>query len=300
MKTRDALKIINEFYNKSNPSEDEAFAYTEALSFLIEETKSPKYMMELGGYYYEEKRFDLALKYYEWAAEYDYESAYVCLGYIWYYGRTGERDFEKAFNCYKKAADLGNIVCKYKLADMYKNGYYVEKDYEKYKGLIEELYPAVKDAHSLGEPLPEIFTRLARIRIEEGKKEEAEDLLYTAKDFLAQRISYNAFFGNLNIMKWLIEDLYGKLAEFDEDDFDFYDLYYLLKKPVDVEFRYNGKKQTIKAEEEEDGSIAICFNGKWFRTVDDFFAKACIGNDRLTAIYDDLYDFGIADDPGMQ
>ena len=32
---------------------------------------------------------------------------------------------------------MGDMVAAYKVADMYKNGYYVEKDYEKYKLIIE-------------------------------------------------------------------------------------------------------------------------------------------------------------------
>lgn len=40
-------------------------------------------------------------------------------------------------------------------------------------------------------PLPEIYTRLAKIRTEQGKIDEAVALYFAAKDFLAQRIKYN-------------------------------------------------------------------------------------------------------------
>ena len=59
---------------------------------------------------------------------------------------------------------MGDLIAAYKVADMYKNGYYVQQDTEKYKSMIEELYPKVKNARRLNEPLPEVFTRLARIR----------------------------------------------------------------------------------------------------------------------------------------
>ena len=39
--------------------------------------------------------------------------------------------------------------------------------------------------------------------------------------------------------------------------------------------------------------IAVCFDGKWFRTVDDFFAKAEINGELLTALYEELYDFEV-------
>ena len=97
MDRQEAERLVNEIRDIPSPTEEEIFLYTDALNYLIEKTGKPEWMMELGGYYYEEKRFDLALKYYEMAAAKNDTSAFCCLGYIWYYGRTGERDFEKAF-----------------------------------------------------------------------------------------------------------------------------------------------------------------------------------------------------------
>ncbi len=287
----EAKRIKDAFYGKSAPTEEDIFLFTEALNYLIEETKNPHYMLELGGYYYGERKFDLALKYYELAAEYKLEESYDCLGYIWYYGRTGKKDYEKAFKYFSLSAEAGNIQAAYKVADMYKNGYYVEKDYEKYKQIIEELYPKVERPRHLGEPLPEIFTRLARIRTEEGKIEDAVDLYLRAKDFQAQRISYNDFFGDLNIMMWLIDDLY-KLIEFDREVFDFYDMYVLLTSPCEITFKRGNKKYNISVTSEND-ELAIGFCGKWYRSREDFFAKAVIGNQKLTAIYDELSEFEV-------
>ena len=286
-----ARRIEREFYDNPKPSEDDVFLFTEAMDYIIQSTKDPRAMMSLGGYFYDERKFDLALKYYEMAAEYKYNSAYECLGYIWYYGRTGTRDYEKAFHYFKLAKDAGNIVAAYKLADMYKNGYYVEKDYDAYCKIIEKLYKKVKDSDYLGDPLPEIFTRLARIRVEQGKKDEAIKLYYSAKDFLARRISYNPFFGYLNIMMWLEDDLY-KLVDFDAKNFDLYDLYYLANSPISVKFYFDGKVQEWEVKD-EDGEPVIRFNDKWYRTREDFFAKACIDGLPLTYIYDSLYGFEV-------
>lgn len=291
MNISEAEQNVRRYYGKKNPTSDDGFVFVESLEFLIEKTQDPKYMMSLGGYYYEAKKFDLALKYYETAAEYKSIDAYECLGYIWYYGRTGTKDYEKAFKYFSLASDAGEIVASYKIADMYKNGYYVTKDYEKYKSIIEELYPKVKHAKYVGEPLPEIFTRLARIRKEEGKVNEAIDLYSVAKDFLAQRIKFNAFFGDLNIMKWLIDDLYT-MKEFRETYMNLYDLYYLLNSPNKVSFRYNKQKYEVRSEEDEEG-LAVEFNGKWYRSKDDFFAKASIDGKRLTSIYEELYGFKV-------
>ena len=291
MTNRQAVDIINEFESKGVHTEEEEFMFIEAMNFLIDRNHSPRDMMYLGGYYYELRKFDLALKYYEMAATYDYEPADECLGYIWYYGRTGTVDYEKAYKHFKAAADKGNIVASYKIADMYKNGYYVDKDYEKYKKIIRDLYPKVNKSRNVFDPLPEIFTRLAKIESEEGNIDRACDLYLYAKDFLAQRIRYNAFFGNLNIMKWLIEDLY-KLTDPDEDYIDLYDLYYYLSEPVKISFDYKGKTYHVECIN-ENGENAIKFEDTWYRTVDDFMYKAVIGSKKLTEIYSRLDGFRI-------
>ena len=288
MTIQEAMQIEDEFYRTQSPTEEEIFRFTEAMDFLIRETKHPGYMMSLGGWYYEEKRFDLALKYYEMAAECGDPNADICLGYIWYYGRTGERNFEKAFHYYSKGMEAGDLQCAYKIADMHRNGYYVEKDYDKYCEIIEDLYPKIKDAKYVQEPLPEIFTRLARIRMEQKRFDEAERLLLSAKDFLAQRIACHPFFGDLNIMKWLVEDLCQLPPRPEPMDIDLFNLFTILREPVRVSFCYQRKKMEINAVMENDDCV-ICFNGHWYRNVDDFFARASIDGERLTSLYHELY-----------
>jgi tetratricopeptide (TPR) repeat protein len=291
MTVKEARRIVDRFTGNQMSDDDEVFMFTEAMNFLIEEEHDPADMMYLGGYYYEMQRFDLALKYYELAATYDYDLAFECLGYIWYYGRTGEKDYKKAFEYFSKLMEKGNPVCTYKVADMYKNGYYVEKDQAKYEQIIEDLYPRVKNMGDVFDPIPEVFTRLAKIRVDQGRKEEAVDLYQEAKKVLAERISYNAFFGNLNIMKWLIDDLY-ELIPFDKDNFDFYDLYYLLKTPNNITFTYEGDVQCLESEMEGNETV-VCFNGRWFRSRDDFFKDAFTGYFKLTEIYDQFHDFRV-------
>lgn len=285
----EARKICTEYYYKTNPSEEDSFLYTEALRFLIEEVKDADCMVELGGLYYESRHFDLALKYYELAAEYNNLCAISNLGYIWYYGRTGERNYEKAFYYFDRARQMGDIIAAYKVADMYKNGYFVEQNYGKYKEIIEGLYPKVKNARHLNEPLPEIFTRLAKIRSEEGNVKEALRLYDRAKVFLAQRIQTHSFFGDLNIMKWMTKDIY-KLRSFDSEEMWLYDLYYLLEAPNKVRFKYEETAHEVEAVE-EDGAIAIRFDDRWFRTIDDLFQKAELDGELLTTRYEELYDF---------
>lgn len=284
-----ANKNIRDFYGKSSPTEEEEFLFIESIEYVIKETNDPGAMMQLGGLYYEKQHFDLALKYYEMAALKEYVEAYECLGYIWYYGRTGTKDYKKAFEYFTKAKEKGNIVAAYKVADMYKNGYGVDKDYEKYKSIIKDLYDNLGQPRNYFEPYPEIYTRLAKIYIEENKNDEARKLLMFAKDFLATRITYNAFFGNFTIMKFLIYDLY-KVQDIDYNDFDFYDLYEILKTPHVISFYYNGAECVIESIL-EDGNLVVKYNDKWFRTIDDFISKATIGDELLAKLHFDLYSF---------
>ena len=291
MTISEAKKIQRDFYELTNPTDEDRFLFAEALDFLITETKDPEFMVELGGMYYEQRRFDLALKYYEMAAESGNLNAISNLGYVWYYGRTGERNFEKAFYYFDKARQMGDVIAAYKVADMYKNGYYVERSYEKFKAIIEELYPKVKNARRLDEPLPEIFTRLARIRTEEGKTKEALRLYDIARDFQSQRLRIHSFFGDLNIMKWMIGDIY-QLRPFDRESFGLYDLYYLLERPVKVRFTFEETPHEVEAVR-EGSALSIRFDDSWYRTVDDFFRKATIDGELLTTLYEELYDFEV-------
>ena len=283
-----ALKALQEYYDIKNPTPDDEFKFTEALGYLIEETKNPKYMCELGWYYCSKKRFDLEIKYLEMAAENGYLPAMEELGYMWYYGQHGEKDYDKAFYYFSKGAEgdgtNGNLWCKYKLADMYRFGCSVEKDEDKYREMIEDVYEKVKNPRYLNDPFPEISLRLAGIRADQGKKEEAIE----AKKFMAERLSVEAFWGHIEVMGRIIRFLY-ELQPFDTEEADFYDLFYLTDKPGKYTVKHNGKKFVIEVID-EDGEKAIGYNGKWYRSFEDLCQKAELGSDKLTTIYDEFYD----------
>ena len=297
MKTKDALKIVHEYYDIANPSEDDDFLLTEALGLLIDTTKDPKYMHELGWYYCSRKRFDLELKYLEMAAELGYVPSMEELGYMWYYGQHGEKDYGKAFTYFSKGAEGGDtngrLWCKYKLADMYHNGYHVEKDEEKYRELIEEAYREIGMPTYLNEPYPEILYRLAGIRAQEGRNNEALELLTGAKYFMAERLSNEPFWGHIEAMGRIIKLMY-EFREFDENNFDFYDLFYLTEKPGKIVFRDAVKNKKYTLEISDDSDHAIKFDGKWYRNFGEFCEKAELNGKKLTSLYDDFYDWEVA------
>ncbi|WP_293844504.1 hypothetical protein [uncultured Parolsenella sp.] len=56
----------------------------------------------------------------------------INLGYIWEYGHTGERDYQKACQYFALAAALtDSSEAAYKLGDMYSRGKFVERDMAK-------------------------------------------------------------------------------------------------------------------------------------------------------------------------
>ena len=287
----EARKICEEFYQLTNPDDEDRFLVEEALSYLIEETKDPEYMAILGGLYYEQKKFELALKYYEMAAEYDHTYALAGLGYIWYYGRTGKRDYEKAFHCFDRARLKGNLNAAYKVADMYRRGLYVKKDPEEFRRIIEQLYQDITWETDPYSKAPEIFLRLAEIREADGRTEEALELYKRARPMIARRIADSGFFGDRTIMKEIIDGIY-RLRPLDPADISLYDLYALLQKPCIVRFFYGDKQYEVQSVAEE-GTTAICFGDRWFRTTDDFFSGAEIDGEPLTTLYEELYDFKV-------
>ncbi|WP_295560652.1 tetratricopeptide repeat protein [uncultured Holdemanella sp.] len=278
-----AQQILDDYYDLTQPTYEDDIQLINALEYLIKETNNPEYMVELGGWYYGQKQFDLAEEYYLMAAKLDYNNAYECLGYIYYYGRVGQPDYEKAFHYYKLASDQGNLVAAYKLADMYKNGYYVQKDYPKYVQIIKSLYPLLQGATNTFDPVPEIYSRLAKIYVEEGNEDQAIQLLLIAKEFQSQRLIYSQFFGDLTIMKYIVNDLYS-LIQFDPDYMDLFDLYYALQKPCKVAIEILGEDHIIEAKY-EDGLFFICMDDKNYEDVDQFFLKAKINGEPLSTQY---------------
>lgn len=90
-------------------------------------------MNDLGAQYYAgsrgfEQDFSKAVFYYDLAAKHGSRQAQENLGYCYYYGRNMPVDYEKAFQYFALGAFDGHLISLYKIADMYANGYYVEKN----------------------------------------------------------------------------------------------------------------------------------------------------------------------------
>ncbi len=90
-------------------------------------------MNTLGAQYYDgsrgfEQSYRKAAYYYTLAVEHGSRQARENLGYVYYYGRLGAPDYERAFHLFAPGAFEGRPVSLYKIGDMYRNGYYVPKN----------------------------------------------------------------------------------------------------------------------------------------------------------------------------
>lgn len=72
--------------------------------------------------------YEQAAKYYEIADRLGYSLATENLAYIYYYGLGTDVDYEKAYLFFSKATLSGRYEAMYKLGDMFRFGYYVEKN----------------------------------------------------------------------------------------------------------------------------------------------------------------------------
>ena len=59
-----------------------------------------------------------------------------------------------------------------------------------------------------------------------------------------------------------------------------------------MSFMYLGEEHEVESVE-EDGSIVIRFDDRWFRSIDDFFGKAVLREERVPCLYRDFYAFKV-------
>ena len=96
-----------------------------------EKTRAVAYN-NLGALYYSgrtgSRDYQKAAEYYEKSAHEGYAVANENLAYIYYYGQGTEVDYEKAYYYFSRAALLGRCEATYRIGDMFRYGRYVSKD----------------------------------------------------------------------------------------------------------------------------------------------------------------------------
>ena len=305
MTRQEAVNLITDYYYNDNPTEEDKFLFVEAQLFLIHTFHNPSDMHNLAWFYLEERRFDLEVRYLEMAAEYGYVPAIEELGYIWYYGQTGTVDYKKAFEYFSKGVECGNDIsascCEYKLADMYHNGYYVEKDEEKYRSMMESIYKRIHDPERMGSlcgfnypSFPDIAYRLSGIRAEQGETSEAVKLLKNARRRLCEDIRDNPnWWGNIELMDDVVTLMHELEGKADRRP-DIYDLFWMAREASRVVMLYDDRRFIIDIEPGEDGD-ALRVENKWYKDPRDFFEKAQIDGKKIVYLYDEFYDMEVCD-----
>lgn len=268
---------------------DDDYFTEEALNQLVKE-QDVAGIYNLAGHYYKLEHYDLALKYYEMAAELGESNAVTYIGDIWRNGYTGTVDYEKAYLCYSSNA-AHNTLSTIRIADMYRDGCYVEQNYEKYSLIIEELFERYLDGSYLYVAIPDILSRMAGIFRDWGDNAKAVFLFREAKAASNEQMPDNPKVEDLRRMEEIVNGLYS-LTDIDVDKIDLFDCYYVLKTPRTVSFFYNGMQYDVQSVINKDG-ISILFGGKWYRTAEDFLRKAVIEENGIISIRNELYDFGV-------
>ena len=104
--------------------------------------------------------FKEAEKWYLKAAELGDDQAMCSLGYLYFYGRLGTPDKEKAREYFERSAELGNFEAILKVGDFYKYGTYGEEDPDKAFEAYTKVFDSYPDEYLLY--FPELTLRLAQ------------------------------------------------------------------------------------------------------------------------------------------
>lgn len=297
MTLEEAKELVREI-SKKFPyfTEEEQFQVTELSKFIFEKEKNPSYLDYLAAEVFRKGNFDLALYYYELAIQYGHMPAYYDAARLYREGSLSSgKDLKKAFEYFtiasKSAAagdgtfesplNDGHYAAKLELAKMYKNGEYVEQNHNKYKKLVNEVYKEVQEEEF--EPHKyDVINEMAKIFIEEGKKEKACDCLF---DSINEQVFYFECSKDaelLSDMEETVEMLYG-LIEFDPIEINFPDLFHMVKKPCKLKFKWKRKNHTLEVLE-DNGSLALKLDDNWYRDILDMISNAEIGKDKMVEI----------------
>lgn len=152
-------------------------------------------MNDLGCQYYDggrgfEQSFAKAVYYYKMAADNGSWQAQENLGYCYYYGRDMAPDYEQAFRCFAAGAFTGHPISLYKVGDMYRHGYYVEKNPRQALIIYHRCLAMMSKEESeyVGGP---VHLRLGDMYLNgEGVEQDCENALfhYSAAEFMLYRM----------------------------------------------------------------------------------------------------------------
>ncbi|MCD8294041.1 MAG: hypothetical protein LUE27_02175 [Clostridia bacterium] len=200
-------------------------------------------------------------------------------------GYLGEPDYEKAYEYYRFAAYRGHVLAMYKLAFMYRDGRYVEKDYEECKRLLLQDYYAVTDVSDYYLPtIAEALLELSRAGQASGNTKDALKAVSIIVDGLEHVWAHGATVTETDIK--CVEQMYA-LKPFAKSKRRLADLLLILQKPGKVSFTVQGKKHTAETVE-RDGEIIVAYEGQYYRDPADFMNRAEIDGKPMRVYANDI------------
>ena len=148
-------RILSILYDKKEPNEMDKRVFIQFMNDLADKDNPyglwVKCYSHYGGNSYVPENYKISEECLLKLIDIEYDDNYPdTLGYIYYYGRVnnGIPEYEKAYKYYSLAALSGNIEARYKIGDMYKNGYYLKKNERIAKSIYDSLYyDALKEFH---------------------------------------------------------------------------------------------------------------------------------------------------------
>lgn len=205
---------------------------------IAEPEMTAKDYSELGDRRYAMAQYELAVNYYEKAAELGDEYAQCRLGYMYSEGmgveknpEKGQEWYDQAILQYQKKAEQGDMYAQYVLAQSYFSGDGVEQDYEKAAEWYEK---AADQGHAAAQMVLGVMYE-SGVGVEEKDEDRAQELYHMAleqneKDALNGDAKTQFLLAQLYYEGYTVEQDYEKAAEWCQmaADQDFYEAQKLL------------------------------------------------------------------------
>ena len=272
--------IIHEFCNILSPTKEQIDEYLSAIKFLADK-KNLYAMREYGNAMTYYGLYEVSKKYYNMVIELCRDAnnplsessfAHIGLGNLYKNNCIGNCSYELAYRHYLTASSYGNDLAKERIAEMYRDGLYVKKNFNLYVKIITELYNKnlTNDNFDLS-----LCYKMAEIKYDQKKYEECKKIV--RKFELGSGFSsINYFFISTDVNSIIgIHEIKYKLGLVNEKEFDIFSIAALSKKHNQFSFRCHNKKHILKFDK-FDNLSTYEFMGIKYKTLTEFVLKAKI------------------------
>lgn len=301
---------------------DEGYADKEKLDAVLKELDkcddiNPMLFDRAGDLLKKYGQYDKVLDYYNKAIKRGYAQANEDLGELYYEGNTPlGKDYKKAFEYFTLASKTGlegdgtyespyvdvHFDAKFNLAEMYLEGYYVGKDFNKFTEIINEIAKELDDLYEENaeyycqfyyEERSKVTLQLGLICLENDDMNGWVDNTRMSADILLSHIitmgdEYDK--DDLDTFDRTMDYLYDVVEKHNLTKMDLLDALHYVKTPIKLAFNYYGKKYYIDSSVDKDGQLTILFNKRMtFHSMTEMYEKAKIGKKKFSNIAGETY-----------